>query len=139
MRPLTRLALGTLAAAPIAVAAACGSSAGTDDPGPGPDQVTVTAGADGVQAVDVDADDQFRFTPDTIRVSVGKVRITLHNTGHTPHNMLFRTLDDAALPTTNGGESQVLDFTVSTPGEYQFVCSLHEQVGQTGTLIVKSS
>lgn len=102
--------------------------------------VTVTPGPDGVQSVVIDANDEFRFIPDTVRVHVGKVRITLKNVGTTPHDLTFTTLTDGAgkvaVPLTRGGTERSVEFTVNTPGSYRFVCTLHEALNQTGTLIV---
>jgi plastocyanin len=102
--------------------------------------VTVTPGPDGVQSVQVDANPQYRFVPATIRVATGRVRITLRVAGATPHNLTFTSLVDAgrrvAVPTLSGGVQQSIDFRVSTPGQYRFVCTIHENLGQTGTLIV---
>jgi plastocyanin len=105
--------------------------------------VTVTPGADGVQAVTVAeaGAGQYRFVPNAITVSVGKVRITFTNADTTPHNLTFPTLVDSgkrvALATTRGGAEESIDFAVNTPGQYRFVCTIHEALGQTGTLNVR--
>lgn len=93
-----------------------------------------------MQSVEVDATPQYRFVPATIRVHTGKVRITLVIIGGTPHNLTFNNLFDAgrrvAVPTLASGGQQSVAFTVRTPGRYVFVCTIHENLGQTGTLIV---
>lgn len=110
---------------------------------PPPQSVTVTPGADGVQAVTVSeaGAGQFRFVPSTVTAGVGRIRITFRNTGNTPHNLTFADLVEAgkrvAVATIRGGAEESVDFTVSTPGQYRFVCTIHEALGQTGTLNVR--
>ncbi|HSV67083.1 MAG TPA: cupredoxin domain-containing protein [Mycobacteriales bacterium] len=123
----------------------CQSSQPVQATAPQQGEVTVTPGPDGVQAVEVDANDQYRFIPATIVVTVGKVRITVRNIGGTPHNLTFRDLvaggpgpagHRVAVPTIRGGAEQSVDFSVTTPGRYRFVCTIHESLNQTGTLVV---
>lgn len=120
--------------------AACQHSQPPQVSAPQQGDVTVTAGPDGVQAVQVEANPQYRFVPATVRVGTGRVRITLRVAGATPHNLTFTSLVDAgrrvAVPTLSGGVQQSIDFRVSTPGQYRFVCTIHQDLGQTGTLIV---
>ena len=104
--------------------------------------ITATPGADGVQAVTVveAGPGQYRFVPDTVNAAVGRIRITFRNTGNTPHNLTFTDLmyggKRVAVPTLRGGAEETIDFAVSTPGQYGFVCSIHQALGQTGTLNV---
>lgn len=135
--------------------AACENSQPSQAVAPQQGDVTVTAGADGVQSVVIDANDEFRFLPATVRVHVGKVRITLRNVGSTPHTLTFDTLTaqsgaaqsgaaqsgaaqpgKVAVPLTRGRAEQLVEFTVNTPGRYGFVCTIHESLNQTGTLVV---
>jgi plastocyanin len=110
---------------------------------PPPRSVTAVPGADGVQAVTIsDAGaGQFRFVPDTVAAGPGRIRITFRNTGSTPHNLTFADLVDAgkrvALPTIRGGAEESVEFSVASPGRYRFVCTIHEALGQTGTLNVR--
>ena len=34
------------------------------------------------------------------------------------------------------GDSQTIEFTVTAPGDYPFVCTFHEALGQVGTMTV---
>jgi plastocyanin len=105
--------------------------------------VTLTPGADGVESVLVSeaGAGRYRFVPSQITVRPGRIRITFRNTDTTPHNLTFSTLAEGgsrvAVPTLRGGGEQSVDFTLTTPGQYQFVCTLHQALGQTGTLTVK--
>ncbi len=138
MRPIGRAWLVLLAAGSVLAA---GCQRRPEAAAPTPRSVTVTPGPGGVQAVTVSATGQFRFDPDTVTVGVGRVRLTFRNTGSTPHNLTFRDLVAGGKPvataTLGGGGEQPLDFAVSTPGQYRFVCTIHEALGQTGVLNVR--
>jgi plastocyanin len=145
MRPIGPAWLVLLAAGAL-LAAGCQRRPVAAPPAPTPSSVTVTPGPDGVQAVTVQAGTrsaagQYRFVPDTLTVSVGRVRLTFRNTGSTPHNLTFRDpvsgRQPVATATLRGGGEQQLDFAVSVPGRYRFVCTIHEALGQTGVLNVR--
>jgi plastocyanin len=91
----------------------------------------------GVQQITVTADDHYRFTPDTITVHPGQVRIILINKGTgAPHNLLVTGFPADFVPLANAGQTTTATFTAPAPGRYQFVCTIHVAQGQTGTLIV---
>ena len=118
----------------------CGQA---DNPAAGesgqPDQVTLRPGADGTQAVEVDAGDDFRFHPSVINAQPGPVRLTLKHVGKgAPHNFQASQLPGADVPLTSAGQSNAVSFTIGRPGDYRFVCSIHESQGQVGRLVVKS-
>jgi plastocyanin len=140
MRPIGRTGLAVLLAAGCALAAGCQRRPQAAPPPPAT-SVTLTPGADGVQAVTVTPTGRYRFVPDTITASVGRIRLTFRNTDSTPHNLTFGDLVDGgkrvAAATLRGGGAQTLDFAVSTPGHYRFVCTIHEALGQTGVLNVR--
>lgn len=81
--------------------------------------------------------EDFRFTPDTIRVAEGDtVRINFSNPDVVPHLIDLPDLNQhIALPP--GGEF-TLEFVVDKAGSFPFVCSVpgHEEAGMTGLLIV---
>lgn len=90
----------------------------------------------GVPQVTVQAGDTYRFTPSTITVHPGRVRIVLENVGHgAPHNLTFLGFG-AATADAASGQSQSVSFTAPAPGTYTFVCTIHERQGQTGKLVV---
>jgi plastocyanin len=142
MHRLGRVGLIALAAG-CALLAGCQRSPRAAGPPPAPSVVTVTPGADGVESVVVAeaGAGTYRFVPDQITLGTGRVRITFRNPDGTPHNLTFTTLREGgrrvAVPTLRGGGEDSVDFTVSTPGAYRFVCTLHEKLGQTGTLTVR--
>ena len=105
-----------------------------------PDTVTVTPGPDGIQSVEVDAGDDFRFHPSVIKAQSGPVRVTLENVGKgTPHTWLAPQLPGASVPLTTAGQRNSVRFTIGRPGDYRFLCSIHEAQGQVGRLVVAST
>lgn len=134
---MRRLRAGAAALLLVALTA-CG---GTDEPTvaetlPSGD-VTVAPGADGVQAVVLVTQDNFRFTPARFTVRPGPVRVTVQNPSGSVHNLRYEEGGPAEeIPVVRSGESESIDFTVSTPGEYEFICTFHVQLGQRGTMVV---
>jgi plastocyanin len=103
---------------------------------------TVTTGADGVQQVTLQTQDDYRFTPDHFTVKPGKVRLTVTNVGtQLTHNFRFSpgkgpAAIGAQILLLTSGQSKTIDFTVTTPGTYQFECSFHVDLGQVGDMTV---
>lgn len=92
---------------------------------------------DGVQQVTISADQRYRFSPSTITVHPGKVRITLTHVGTgAPHDWSLTGFPDDNVPLVTPGQSKSVEFTAPAPGRYTFVCTIHLTQGQTGTLIV---
>ena len=104
-----------------------------------PDTVTLTPGPDGAQSVEVDAGDDFRFHPSVINAKPGPVQLTLKNVGKgAPHTWQAPQLPAASVPLTTAGQSNSVRFTIGRPGDYQFLCSIHQAQGQVGRLVVAS-
>jgi plastocyanin len=104
-----------------------------------PNEVTLTPGPDGTQSVEVDAGDDFRFHPSVINARPGPVRLTLKHVGKgAPHNWQAAQLPGASVPLTTAGQTNTVKFTIGRPGDYRFICSIHETQGQVGRLVVKS-
>ncbi len=102
--------------------------------------VTVTAGPDGVQTDTLVTQDNFRYIPARFTVVPGPVRLTLENPSGTVHNLRFEEGGpEEEIPVVRSEESETIEFTVSTPGEYEFICTFHEQFGQRGTMVVVRS
>ncbi|HEX6755784.1 MAG TPA: plastocyanin/azurin family copper-binding protein [Mycobacteriales bacterium] len=130
------------AVAALVAGSALLSACGGEKPAPPPqstrpDTVTVTPAADGGQSVEIDADDGFRFHPSTVRAEPGPITVTLRHVGRgAPHNWTIRQLPAAHTSLAAAGQSRSVRFTVSKPGDYRFVCTIHERQGQIGTLTV---
>ncbi len=118
---------------------ACESSGGGSSSGGSTYNVTMT---------------DFKFQPDTLNVSAGqKVTVNLKNTGSVQHTFTVMktpvsgsyTQADAANIYFNSdvvqpGASKTVTFTApSTPGTYQFICTVqgHLEAGMHGSLVVK--
>jgi plastocyanin len=95
----------------------------------------------GVQQITLRSGLDLRFTPATIVVHRGMVRLVLVNVAKPgagpPHDVTFAGLPIANVPTTDAGRESSVSFVAPAPGTYQFVCSIHARQGQTGTLIVR--
>ena len=109
-----------------------GCGGGSDDAS-GSASVT-TAGAADAQTATVDTTDKLVFVPDTVNARVGKVTLTVTNSGRIPHNLHF---DEGALGktgTVDGKESEPLEITFDKAGTFTFVCTFHP--GMDGKVVV---
>lgn len=105
-----------------------------------PDRVTLSPGPDGVQAVEVDADDANRFHPSLVEARPGPIVLTLRHVGKgAPHNWSARAVPGARAPLARAGESRTVRFKVNRPGDYRFVCTIHEAQGSVGRLVVTAA
>lgn len=92
---------------------------------------------DGAQAVTVEGGN-FYFKPNEIRVKAGTpVKLTFKN-AQGFHNFVIEELDVKSKQIT-AGNSEVIEFTPTKKGSYEFYCSVgqHRQMGMKGTLIVE--
>jgi plastocyanin len=135
-----RLRVGALAL--VAVAAACSNNEATINKRPHSGSTTA-AQRNGVQQVTVTTGVDLRFHPSTIVVHPGKVRIVLvNNTGKgvgPPHNLDVTGVPGAFVPLAQSNEKREATFIAPSPGRYRFVCTIHANQGQTGTLVVTRS
>jgi plastocyanin len=122
-------------AATLSVSACQTKSAINREPQSGATTASVT---DGVQDVVITTDEKYRFTPATITVHPGKVRITLRHLGSSgaPHDWQLQGFPTDYVPLTQPGQTRAVEFTAPSPGTYTFVCTIHVTQGQTGTLVV---
>ena len=135
----------SLVAAGLVLLAGCGTDSPAAEVSPTVAGVgTVTMAPDGVQEITLQTQDDYVFTPDHFTVDPGKVRLTVTNVAkQATHNFDF-TPDagpapiDASIPLLAPGEKKTIDFDVETPGDYPFQCSFHVQLGQVGTMTVRS-
>ncbi len=123
------------AGAVLALVAGCQSKSAINRE---PQSGSVTASAvNGVQTVVLQTDARYRFTPDTITVHPGKVKIVLEHTGGgAPHDWQLQGFPGDYVPLTQSGQTRSVEFTAPAPGTYQFICTIHVAQGQTGTLVV---
>lgn len=106
---------------------------------PQKDTVTLTPNAAGVQEVEVDVSDNYRFVPSTIKAQPGTITLTLvNNATSDTHNLVFKPGGPSAeIPYLAPKTKKSITFDV-TAGDYPFVCTFHESLGQKGTLIVSA-
>jgi plastocyanin len=98
---------------------------------------TTASATDGVQDVVITTDQNYRFSPSTITVHPGKVRITLKHVGTgAPHDWSLQGFPSDYVPLVSAGQTKSVQFTAPAPGTYKFVCTIHVAQGQTGTLVV---
>ena len=101
---------------------------------------TTAALTGGVQEVVITTDQRYRFSPSTITVHPGKVRITLKHVGTgAPHDWSLQGFPDDYVPLVSPGQDKSVEFLAPAPGTYKFVCTIHVVQGQTGTLVVLAS
>src|SRR5580698_6733761 len=123
MRITRFLAAGAVAAA-FAVAG-CGSGA---SPG----------AAQQVQHVTITGTSALRFTPMTVHVRPGTVRVTLADMGAYPHNVVIPALHVTSRTVTGDPGAGSVSFTVTfpRPGRYPFHCQYHQSAGMVGGFVV---
>ncbi len=127
-------ALGCLLVAAVALTGCQSQSAINRKPHTG---TSTAVAADGVQDITITTDQNYRFDPSTITVHPGKVKITLTHTGTgAPHDWSLNGFPDDNVPLVSPGQTKSVEFTAPSPGTYTFVCTIHVNQGQTGTLVV---
>ena len=143
--PMTAQRVGAAVAALVLVAgaaSACSNTKSSAQRQPHSGSGTATT-VDGAQQITVVTGADLRFHPSTLIVHPGKVRIILQNRTSTgngpPHNLQVTGLPGAAVPLTPAGDVAAVTFTAGAVGRYPFVCTIHVQQGQTGTLVVERS
>ncbi len=100
----------------------------------------IGAGQAATKTVDVSvrtaAGDRLAFTPSDVSVPAGAdVHVTFTNASSFAHNLVFTSGITAATPTiVEPGDSAQLAFRPTVPGSYPFVCTIHD--GMHGTLTV---
>jgi plastocyanin len=124
--------------------AGCGSSApAASTPAPaGSATATGPAAAGsstaGEQAVTITGNSALRFSPMTVRVHAGQVRITLKDMGAYPHNIVIPSLKVTSATVTGdpGGLQKTFTVTFPHPGRYAFRCQYHASSGMVGVFVV---
>jgi plastocyanin len=124
--------------------AGCGGSASpaasTSAPASSPAAGSAAAGgsAVGEQAVTITGNSALRFSPMTVHVHTGKVRITLKDMGAYPHNIVIPSLKVTSATVTGdpGGLQKTFTVTFPHPGRYAFKCQYHASSGMVGVFVV---
>jgi plastocyanin len=135
MMPLRLSALPVAAVVALAgVSTACASTSATAT---APLQRIAKAQAD-LPHVTIVGNDRLRFVPSVVRVHVGKVRITLRDSGAYPHNIVIPALKVTTPSVTGDPGGTVTTVTVDFrhKGRYRFYCQYHQSAGMVGTFVV---
>jgi plastocyanin len=79
-----------------------------------------------------------RFSPMTVRLHTGTVRITLADSGAYPHDIVIPALHVTSPTVTGdpGGAKTSFTVTFAHAGRYAFHCQFHASAGMTGTFVV---
>ena len=93
--------------------------------------------------------DEYRITPQDVRVKAGRLAIVATNTGRLTHNVkiVLEDPEDSEAPVTEiggtrtaqPGESARETFEDLKPGTYRLACTIanHDDLGQYGELVVE--
>nr|WP_243407951.1 plastocyanin/azurin family copper-binding protein [Frankia canadensis] len=111
-------------------AAGCGGNGGPS-PSAGP-TVAATTGANGVQVFAVTGLPSMAFSASELVAKPGTIRVDFSVApGSAPHNFVIPRIRDAHTRIISAGESQSVTFTITQPGDYQVVCTLHPNMTAT--------
>jgi plastocyanin len=92
--------------------------------------------------------DEYRILPPAVSAPAGELRLIIRNRGKLTHNVQVETIPPlgsttqpaviARTSTVHAGGRDEVTFTVR-PGTYRLRCTIgnHDDLGQTGTLVVK--
>jgi plastocyanin len=132
---------GTLAAGVALTAlglAGCGSSSASPAAGSSAPTGSTASPAAGEQAITITGNSALRFSPMTVHVHTGKVRITLKDMGAYPHNIVIPSLKVTSATVTGdpGGLQKTFTVTFPHPGRYSFKCQYHASSGMVGVFVV---
>jgi plastocyanin len=144
---LRRGMIAAAMAAALAVAGCGGSGApsgsaaqtpATHAPGTSAPGTSAPAGSASGQQVTITGTNSLRFSPMTVHVHAGKVRITLMDMGAYPHNIVIPRLGVTSRTVTGdpGGGRVSFTVTFAHPGRYPFHCQYHASSGMTGVFVV---
>lgn len=129
------------AVAGVLALAGCGaSSSAASSPASGGSGASASAGASGSaggQQVVITGTNGLRFTPMTVHVHTGTVRITLKDMGAYPHNIVIPGLHVTSTTVTGDPGGATTSITVRFPhsGRYAFQCQYHASAGMVGVFI----
>jgi plastocyanin len=115
--------------------AGCGGAASAMGSGSAP---ASQAAAGAVQHVTLTGTSTLRFTPMTVHVHPGSVRVTLTDMGAYPHNVVIPALHLTSKTVTGDPGAGSVSFTVKFPhaGRYAFHCQYHQSAGMVGVFVV---
>ncbi len=132
---------GLMACAALAAFALAGCG-GSVPPGVSPGATgsapAASAPAAARQQVTIKGNNSLRYTPMTVHVRAGLVKIVLRDMGAYPHNIVIPALHRTSPTVTGDPGGATASFTVRFPraGRYAFHCQYHQSAGMTGVFVV---
>ena len=90
-----------------------------------------------VQVVKIQANDSLRFTPATLVVRPGRVRLIFTVTGRQPQTFSSRALN-ADSGNVLAGHTATIDLVAPAPGKYAFYSAYHRKQGMVGKMLVRN-
>ena len=133
------LAAGAVAGV-LAMAGCSASGPAASSPASGGSGASASAGAPGSAGkhqVVITGTNGLRFSPMTVHVHTGTVRIILKDMGAYPHNIVIPGLHFTSATVTGDPGGATTSFTVRFPhsGRYPFQCQYHASAGMVGVFI----
>ena len=128
-RTIRRTAVGAAVVSVALLSSSCGGSSSAS-----PSDKTLAPVQSG--EVSISAGDNF-FAPDVVTVTEG-TQVTFTNQGRNQHNVLSVGETPFSVETASFEPGQSYTWTATTPGTYQYYCSIHGNAtaGMTGTIQV---
>ena len=83
---------------------------------------------------------EFMFSPNTVEIEAGETVLWDWEAGDhdvTPVDIPDDSDWSGTSPDRTYGEGHTYSYTFEVPGEYEYVCSHHEEYGMAGTIIVE--
>ena len=79
------------------------------------------------------------FSPSVVTTSVGKLTVTLTNSGSYPHNLMVPALHVTSHTVSGdpGSTTTTVTLHFTKPGRYPFICTYHASAGMRGMFVVK--
>ncbi|MCL9761864.1 hypothetical protein [Frankia sp. AiPa1] len=108
----------------------CGGNGGSA-PSDGP-TLSARQAAGGVQVFAVSGLPAMKFSASELVARPGTIRVDFSvPEGSAPHNFVIPSIPTAHTPIVSAGSSQSVTFTVTRPGDYQIVCTIHANMTAT--------
>ncbi len=128
-RSLTALSLATTVALAVASLDTSGAAASRRPP---------THRSAKIQQVTISGTNGLRFSPSSVHLHTGEVRITLKDLGAYPHNVVIPSLKFTSKSVTGDPGGNATSFTVDfrSKGRFGFFCQYHQSAGMTGTFVI---
>jgi plastocyanin len=92
--------------------------------------------AEDVQVIKIQGTDALRFSPSSLVLKPGRVRVVFTVAGKKPQTFTSRVLGaDSGI--VSAGETVTVDLEIPKPGKYPFYSAFHEKQGMKGVLLAR--